>query len=212
MSDIRDSATPPPPRLARRLVRYILGFGVSFAIGLAPYLGKLKVPGFTPLLSLIPSTIQDTAIPLSAALMGIVAVVIQWYGGEKVTRAWLRNGFKRTLVLALLSLVVLIVVHTMVVVRVEYQGGQESETFLVGFVRPNKPPCTSDVSDSNCIKLITFDVSKIESFWGDRQVRIAKLALILPYLSFMSSFGLLVGLLLLKDEEQSRARPLLNKE
>lgn len=206
MSDIKDSATPRPPPLARKLIRYILGFGVSFAIGLAPYLGKLKVPGFTPLLSLMPANIQDTAIPLSAALMGIVAVVIQWYGGENVTRAWLRKGFKRTMVLALLSFLVLIVVHTLVVVRVEYQGGQESETFLVGFIRPNKPPCTAEVSDSNCIKLITFDVSTIESFWGDRQVRIAKLALILPYLLFMSSFGLLVGLLLLKEERPSGPR------
>lgn len=194
---------PPPPRLARRLVRYILGFGVSFAIGLAPYLGKLNVPGFTPLLSLMPSTIQGTAIPLSAALMGIVAVAIQWYGGERVTPAWLRKGFKRALIMALLSFLLLTVVHTLVVVRVEILGGRDSVSFVVGFVRPHKPPCTAEVSDSTCIKLITFDVSEIEAFWGDSQVRVAKIALILSYLLATSSFGLIVGLLLLRDETRS---------
>lgn len=201
--------TPPPPQLARKLVRYILGFSVSFAIGLAPYLGRLKVPGFVPLLSLMPDNIQDTAIPLSAALMGIVAVVIQWYGSERVTSVWLRKGFKRALVLALLSFLVLIVVHTRVVVRVAYDdGGQKSKTYLIGFFRPNnKPPCSFDDSDVDCIARIGLKESKIESYWGDTQIQIAKLALILPYLLFMSSFGLLVGLLLLKDEEQSGTHP-----
>lgn len=199
MRSPKPSFMPSPPPLVRKLGRYILSFGVSFAIGLAPYLGRVKVPGFTPLLSLIPATIQDVAIPLSAALMGIVAVVVQWYGGEEVSRAWLRKHFKRALLLVLSSFMLLIVVHTLVVVRVEFLGGQDSETFVVGFKRTHKPPCTAEVSDSNCIKLLTFDVSRIESFWGDRQLRMARLALILSYLVFMSSFGLLVGLLLLKQ-------------
>jgi ABC-type multidrug transport system fused ATPase/permease subunit len=197
---------PPPPPLARRLIRYILGFGVSFAIGLAPYLGRLEVPGFTPLLSLIPASIQDTAIPLSAALMGIVAVVIQWQGSERVSQRWLRRWFFRTLLLALFSFIALTVVHTFVVVKVDILGGRDSERFLVGFVRPIKPPCTEDISDSECIKKLTLDVSKIESFWGDKQIRLAKLSLTLPYLLFMSSFGLVVGLLLLKEESSRRHR------
>src|SRR5688572_28330666 len=65
----QSSRTPAPPGLASKLLRYILGFGVSFGIGLAPYLGTFNIPGFTPVLSLIPKSIQNTAIPLAAILM-----------------------------------------------------------------------------------------------------------------------------------------------
>lgn len=199
--------TTPPPLLARKLVRYIVGCGVSVAIGLAPYLGRLKVPGFTPLLSLMPENIQGIAIPLSAALMGVVAVVVQWYGNERVSRKWLRKAFKRALVLALLSFVVLIVVHTLVVVRGEYEGGRESKTYLIGFLGPDNPdPCTAQDSDSQCLGKVGYKIANIESHWGNRQIQIAKLALILSYLLVTSSFGLLVGLLLLKDEGQSGPR------
>src|SRR5215469_3210132 len=66
------------PRLASDWVRYLLGFSVSIAVGLAPYLGLVGVPLFTPLLSLIPQSLQSIAIPISIASMGIIAVLVQW--------------------------------------------------------------------------------------------------------------------------------------
>jgi hypothetical protein len=88
----------PATPLARKFVRYLVGFGVGVGVGLAPYLGIVKVPLFRSLLSLIPDSIQDTVIPLSAALMGTLAVAIQWYAGESVTRQALRKMFTRTLI------------------------------------------------------------------------------------------------------------------
>lgn len=178
----------------------MIGFGVSVAVGLAPYLGRLEIPLFTPLLKLIPEAIQNLIIPVSAALMGIVAVVTQFYAGERLSRVRLRKLFLRTIIFACVTCLLLIVVHTLVVVKVPILGGKESATFLVGFVRPNEPPCTAEVSDAECIKYLTLDESAIASFWGDKQVRIAKLSLIVPYLLFLSSFGILVALLLLRDE------------
>jgi hypothetical protein len=190
---------PPAPARAARLARYIVGFGVSFIIGLAPYLGRVRVPGFTPLLSLIPNSIQDVAIPISAAVMGVVAVVVQWWGYNQPTRAWRVAWFKRTVFLFVMGAVVLTTVRIFVVVRVPFRGGKDSETFIVGFVRPVKPPCTEEISDAECIKYLTFDQSRIASFWGDRQVRLAELSLILTYVALTSSFGFLVGLFILKD-------------
>lgn len=194
----RESPRPPTP-LARRLVRYILGFGVGVGVGLAPYLGLLKIPLFAPLLDLIPESIQNTLIPLSAALMGIVAVAAQWYGGEAITRKWLRRLFARALTLAGLSFVLLLAVHTLLVVRVPILGGDDTVSFVVGFVRPSKPPCTEGVSDAECIKKITLDPAAVESFWGDRQVRLARLSLMISYLLFTGTFGALIGLILLRE-------------
>ena len=196
-ADGHGAAVPPPPPLSRQLVRYILGFGVSVGVGLAPYLGKLSIPGFSSMLELIPNSIHNTVLPLSAALMGLVAVVVQWYGGERLGRQWLKKAFKNTLKLTVLSFIILFVVHVFVVVKYPFDGG--SETFLIGFVRPVKPPCSAEMSDDQCIDAVGPRAQEIESHWGSLQIRLAKLALIIPYLAFTGSFGLLVGLLLLRD-------------
>lgn len=197
---------PPPPPLARKLWRSILAFGVSFAVGLAPYLGRVRIPGFTPLLSLIPNSIQDTAIPISAAVMGTVAVAIQWSGFDKNSPVWLNKWFKRTMLLFLFGALAITLLHIFVVTKVQFLGGKDAESFVVGFVRPNKPPCTEEISDAECIKYLTFDLARIESFWGDRQVKIAKTSLVITYLILTSSFGVLVGLLLLKQLHLSTPR------
>ncbi|MGB7200742.1 MAG: hypothetical protein WBD16_00590 [Pyrinomonadaceae bacterium] len=189
----------PPSALTGSLIRYILGFTVSVAVGLAPFLGKFRIPGFDALLTLIPDNLQATLLPLSAALMGMVAVIIQWYGYENKSRRWLRQWFTRTLIIAGLSFLMLFVIHTLVVVKIQILGGKTSATFLVGFSRPNMSPCSAEFSDSECIKFLTLNPAKIESFWGSNQIRIATICLFLPYLIFTSSFGLLIGLVLLRD-------------
>src|SRR5882724_5196164 len=93
------SAQSPPTRTAKKFVRYMVGFGVSVAVGLAPYLGTLHVPLFSSLLDLIPEPIRGTVIPLSAALMGVVAVIVEWYGWERQDLAWFKTIFIRCLVL-----------------------------------------------------------------------------------------------------------------
>jgi hypothetical protein len=196
---LRRNTPRPPTPLARKLVRYILGFSIGIGVGLAPYLGLLNIPLFTPLLALIPDSIQNTIVPLSAALMGIVAVVVQWYGGEYLTRKWLRKSFARTLLIVMIGFISLLIIHTSVVVTVPILGGEDSVAFVVGFSRPIKPPCTAEVSDAECIKRITFDTSVIESFWGDRRIRIAKLSLMLAYLLFTGAFGALIGLIVLRE-------------
>jgi hypothetical protein len=196
---MKDSSVPLPTALSKRLVRYVLGFGVGISIGLAPYLGLLRVPLFAPLLNLIPDSIQNTIIPLSAAFMGTLAVAIQWYANENIVRSSFRRLFRITMWVVVASFILLLVLHTFVVVSVPILGGQDSITFVVGFNRPQKPPCTSEVSDSECIKRITLDPSAVASFWGDRQVRLASISLMFSYLAFTGSFGALIGLMLLRD-------------
>jgi len=193
----------PPTPLGRKLVRYVLGFGVGIAVGLAPYLGLLDVPLFKPLLSLIPDSVRDQVIPLSAALMGAVAVVVQWYAGERLARRWLRRLFARTLGAAVLSFILLTIIHSLVVVTLPI-GRHESASYVVGFTRPVKPLCTAEISNAECIKLVTTDPAEIASFWGDRQVQLARLSLIFSYLLFTGSFGTLIGLIILREGQENR--------
>lgn len=192
------------PPLASRLIRYILGFTVSVGIGLAPYLGRLDVPFFTPLLALIPKTIQNIAIPLSSALMGIVAVVIQWYGFNRVTQNWSHKIFKRTLIITLTTLLFLIIIHPFIVVTLQVGPEGKDVSYIVGFTRPDKSPCNGGISAAKCVENLTLSPPLIESHWGDQQIAIATLSLLLPYLGFMSSFGMLIGCLLLEESRISK--------
>lgn len=190
---------PAPPGVGSRLVRYILGFGVGVGVGLAPYLGAYQVPLFRPMLALIPNSLREPLLPLSAALMGILAVAIQWYQGESVSRAKLRRLFTRTLIMAASALLVLFVVHRFVVIRVPTFGGK-SVTILKGFVRPVKYPCEDpNLSELECLDLVTLSEERINTFYGDTQMQAAAISLSLLYLLFTASFGMMIGLIILRE-------------
>ncbi len=194
---------PELPVTAKRWVRYVLAFGVSAAVGLAPYLGRLHVPLFSPLLDLIPQPLQDATIPPSAALMGVVAIGVQWFGSEKLSLRAMRRWFYWTAVLAIVAIVLLTISYIFFVVPVQIRGGQQTVRFVVGFSRPMRSPCTTEISDSECIKRLTLDQAAVNSFWGDRQVKIAQLCLILSYLTAAVVFGSLIGLLVVRQGYQT---------
>ncbi len=202
------TATPrPPTRLAARFARYVAGFGIGVAIGLAPFLGRLDIPLAAPLLHLLPVSLQNMAIPLSGALMGLVAVAVQWYAREKVSKQKLRTMFRRTAAAGIVSFLLLLVLNTLVVVPVPYLGGEKSYSFLVGFVRPDREPCLAGISNAECINRLSFDAVAVRSFWGERNVQFAALSMTLSYLAFTSTFGVLIGLLLVRDERERAAKP-----
>jgi len=201
--DAEDQARRLPTQTAHRFVRYVVGFGVAVGVGLAAYLGKLDVPLFTPLLRLIPMNMQDMLLPLSAALMGIVAVAVQWFGTVHLSRTWLRRNFVLALVSTVVLFVVLIIVHSLVVVRVPIDNASSTVGVLVGWdTRPIVEPCGARISDSECIQKISLDPAQVESMWGSSSMRRAQVALTLAYLGFTGVFGWLVGLLVLLPEQE----------
>ena len=192
-------AAQPPTRLTRLWVRALVGFMVGASVGLAPYLGLMNVPMFVPLLELLPRSVRSTAIPLSSALMGVIAMWVQWYGWDRTSPRWLKRSFVRGLVASLSLLILLMIIHTAVVVGVEVDGGGASESFIVSLRRTPACKCALETPDSACIKLISFEESEIQRCWGDRPVRFAKLSLGMAYLATTTSVGLLCGLVVLRD-------------
>jgi len=184
------------PSTVAKWVQYVLGFGVSVAIGLAPFLGKVNVPLFTPMLSLIPQSIQDIAIPISATAMGIVAVVVQWYGAEHLQKSWLQARFFQTLAICVAALATLTAIEMLAVIRIDVPAVGGVASFAVGVVHPHSEPCVA-LSRADCVRILTFDEAKVASYFGEMQVNLTKLTLVLTYTVFMCSFGSLVGLLML---------------
>src|SRR5208337_110101 len=182
------------PQTAVKWVKYVLGFSVSVAVGLAPYLGRVNVPLFTPMLSFIPLSLQDTAIPLSSAAMGIVAVVVQWYDSQQVSKGWASKVFGKTVAACVLSLLAIVVVETFGVERVYVPSIKETASFVVGFSYPHTPPCQG-LGRAKCItERLVLDQDTITTYFGEGQVKSAQFLLVLTYTVFMATFGVMIGL------------------
>ena len=207
-----DRSPSPPTPLARRYVRYVLGFGVGVAVGLAPFLGLLDIPLFAPLLSMFPDSLRSTAVPLSSFVMGLVAVGIQFAAGERVPRRRIRRWFVIAFAAILAALVVVAILYTELVRVVPGVSEVEGEGALyvpivVGLSRPVPPlagcGCEPRQDDVECIREMGF--ANVDKCWG-RQVRRSELLLTLSYLFVTGSFGALIGLLLLQEDAREKGR------
>lgn len=196
------TATPQPPQIGRRFVNYLLGFGVSVAVGLAPYLGKLEIPLFEPLLNVLPPSEHGVAIPLSAAIMGALAVAVQWFAGDEPSRGSLRRKFVGTLFGFSLTVALFFVVDVFTVIRLPV-AGDRTAVLLVGLGEPRCQECAS-LSPAECVRSISFEPSRIERCWGSTGLRVARLSLVGAYLAVTSLFGVLVGLLVVSGSEGRR--------
>jgi len=180
--------------LTKHWVQLVLGFSVSVVAGLAPYLGKF-VPLFAPMLAVLPEAVQPIAIPLSASAMGILAVLIQWRGGEKLQPSQLRTRFIRTLLVCAIALFALAGIETIGVVRVEVPAVNRTVSFAIGPSHPGTPPCVG-LSRADCIKhQLSLDEARIDSYFGEAWVNATKFLLVIVYATFMSTFAALVVML-----------------
>jgi hypothetical protein len=177
----------------------MLGIGVGVAVGLAPLLGKARVPGFAALLDLYPESLQATAIPIASLLMGIVAAFVQFYfrpGKQKHLGGW----FAATGAIAVAALLSLTQIYAESVTTVTYEGGRLRVPYVTGFgERPQScSKCPPGVSNEECIHgLATPDL--VASCFGESRIRHAREALLYSYLGAMLSFGALIGFLILKN-------------
>jgi hypothetical protein len=194
-----DASVPVLPPVLRLWVRMMLALTVSVGVGLAPLLGTLSVPLFSPLLSLLPLQIQGVSITLSTAAMALVAIWVQWHATSIFGRGDLDQWFKKSILSAVAFFLLLFTANNFLVVRVSYMGGQRAVSFLKGIVRPQPDECAG-LSDQNCIKdRLHFDEGSIAGYWGDSQINLARYLFVLFYTVLLSHFAVLIGLLVIRE-------------
>lgn len=188
-----------------------MGFGVAVATGAAVFLGMSRVPLFSPLLDAIPEELRELLLPLSSFLMGLVALAVQFYAGERIVRSRLRRRFTAGLLLLLVGLVALLGFTLALVKEVPLpvvleDGRPAVMVFIAGLWRKADCQCGS-VSLESCMEGLAYDVS---GCWSGASIVLAKLSLALSYLALIGGFGALVGLLLLQEtarrQEAARKR------
>ena len=180
--------------ISKNWIQLVLGFSVSVAVGLVPYLGKF-FPSFAPVLVIVPESVQPIAIPLSSAAMGVVAVLVEWRSTQQLQLDELKASFRHTLLLCLVSLFVLAGIETIAVVRVDVPAVSRTVSFAVGPSHPDAAPCVG-LSRADCIKhQLSLDEARIDSYFGDGWVNVTKFALVIVYTTFMATFGALMVML-----------------
>jgi hypothetical protein len=191
-----------PTATSRKWLSWLLGFGVTVPLGLAPFLGNLDVPGFSPLLSLFPElpfNTQTIVIPISSFVMGVMAVIVQFFSEDKHSKKTVRNKFYRSVILMAFFGICLVSLHTITVVQKPLQGSDRSVSVMVGFSRPETcKECTQEMSNVECLTKTSLDPSRILTCWIERQIQISFLLLFLSYLVVTGCFGWMIGLLIVR--------------
>ena len=207
----------PPTSLGKRLVRYTVGFTVGTAVGLAPFLGRVKVPLFSAMLELYPVQMQQNLIILSGFLLGIVAVAVQYYAFKASPTELLDRYFGLLLKLMLAVLLLLVVLYQTSVVSVPIEKQVSAipphveahrYTLLVGWFRANSGACRCppEMTALDCVEQNSLDPRRVASCW--KYLPLFEVVLTLQYLVLLGGFGTLVGLLLLREEEEWRLKRL----
>jgi hypothetical protein len=205
MKELSADIKPPTP-LARRFARSVAGFGVGVVIGCAPFLGAVKLPPFSSILSLFPITLRSTLLPLGGFLIGFIAAGTQFYAGVYVPMARIKFWARRSLLTGLILLPAFLLCYLLLVRQVHYKEDFEV-SFVTGLSRSNTCSCPQAITDSMCIRTLSANPDNIELCWGRAQVKLSEFILGISYLLFMGSFSFFISLLLLQENQKKRQAP-----
>lgn len=212
MSRTKTPKPAPPTSLSGQLIRYVRGFGVGVALGLAPFLGVLPIPGFSALLDMYPESMRGWLIPLSGLLMGILAVWIEFLGTKIPRAGLLRKWFKMGLAVWAVSFLGLLFLYPRWVARVEIEDGTRTPAFVTGSdVVPSRPPaspckCPAGQSAEECIAEVSLALGPIRECFGSGSVTTATQVLAILYFLLTGTFVFVVGLLLLLQQPAAKRK------
>ena len=210
---------PAPIPFVKQLLKYGLSFGVAVAAGLAPFLGKAKVRGFTAFIEIYPVDVQDWLIPASGLLMGMIALVINFIGNDPPSEKRLKRRFIATAIVFTASFLMVLFLYLMFVTRAEItvvrnDGTKErtSAAVVTGArdvpAQPPRSPCTcvERQSASQCVQEISINPMNVRACFGEQRVALATLALSVLYLLLTGSFIAAVGFFMLHQTAVNRRR------
>lgn len=200
-----DTSYRPPTPFMGRFVRYIVGFGVGLALGVAPFLGGVDLKGFVPLVAIFPPRYRDILIPFSSFLLGVIGVGVQFYAGEKISTAKLKRRFKLGFIAVIGGLFLLLVVFLRQVTVISVPATGETRVVVTSLWRLPDCGCKT-LSDRQCMEEVGLTETGLSSCWGGTGLLLVQVLLMAGYLALVGGFVGLVGLLLLRDQQASAKR------
>lgn len=189
---------------------YLLSFGVTLAVGLAPLLGKVHVPGFTAILDVFPKNLSQTLIPFVAFIMALPAVAVQFFEEDVIARTRLNHWFASVFALIATLVIGLYIVYALTVTQVNYEGEHGVAVYVTGSRMKGDCPCATHkppLPITSCIGgPITTNPAQVDSCYEAAEINLRKAILSMMYMLLMLSFGTLIGLLVVKEQQRRPPR------
>jgi hypothetical protein len=181
---------------------------VTIPLSLAPFLGKLSVPGFTALLEVFPVNLREPLIAFGGLCMTLPAIGVQAYYATTARRTVLRVWLLVLLVLSLVLVIALYFSYTLVIVQVPYLGGDKYVRYVVGDEMIDACVCSQQRLDiAACVgRSLSFNPALVEACFAAGEIRQNKALLGITYLALLASLGTSLGLLTLADRTRRRTR------
>lgn len=180
-------------------VCYVVCFLLVTFIGLFPYFDGLSITLFIFFHVLIPVGVRDFLVPISSIFMGLISIIVQWYGANYFTNGDLKKCFLRILYVFLISAFVFCIFHVIFVTKVDVDTeiGVIPVSFITGVSSPNESVCIG-LSTGECIKKVGLDPTKIMSLWSNLEIRLVSICLVVPYILLSASLAGLISIFFLK--------------
>ncbi len=205
MTDPTDRSPAPPTKLAQQFVRYFGGFALGVGLALVPAL---------PLSVLFPNDLRPVLVAISAFVLGVIALAVQFVSSERLSRRLVRRLFIVALAAVAVGLVLLVPIYLTRVVELDVPAAEQStQRFVVGSERLDPPacPCPKGQSDKDCLKEY-ISAERIAQCWGKPDLVYSQLWLLSGFVVVTTGFGAMIGALLLqgiairREQRQRRAR------
>lgn len=189
-----------------KFLRYILSFVVTFGVGLAP-IWSGKVPGFHGVLDVYPKDLQDS-IPFVSLGMSVVAVAVQFFAGDFMSRRRLKITFSVVVVVFMVLMLATYVAYKVVVVRIQVPASHENVAYVVGATP--LPTCDCAKRGLEIRRCIGFAISvnpdEVAACFSREEIAARSILLSVLYILLMLSLAVLIALLMLK-ESMPKERP-----
>lgn len=205
------SDLPPLPPIGRKFVVYLVAFTVTLGVGIGPLLGVIRIPGFIAIGELFPLNLQRAVAAFAAFLLALPAVGVQFFGGDRFPAGRLKAAF--TIVFVALfagifaGILALYLAYTSWVVQVEV-GGNLSAAYIVGpRMLPDCLCVARKLQITSCIgPVLDTNPAHVENCYPREDIVARKNGLSLLYFVAMFSFGVLIGLVVLRERMPQRKR------
>jgi hypothetical protein len=205
VTDPTDRAPAPPTKLAQQFVRYFGGFAVGVGLALVPAL---------PLSVLFPNDLRPVLVSISAFVLGVIALAVQFVSSERLSRRLVRRLFVVALAAVAAGLVLLVPMYLSRVVTLEVPAAkQPTQRFVVGRERLDPPacPCPTAQNDKDCLQEY-ISTERISQCWTKSDLVYSQLLLLSGFVVVTTGFGAMIGALLLqgiairREQRQRRGR------
>jgi hypothetical protein len=200
----KTSDLPALPPTGRKFLIYFLAFTVTLGIGIGPFLGLIRVPGFISIGELFPLNLQRAVAAFAAFLLTLPAVGVQFFGGDRFDAGRLKAAFAIVSVAIFAGTLALYLAYTSWVVHVEV-GGKLSAAYIVGpTMLPDCLCVAAKLQITSCIgPVLDTNPAHVEDCYPREDIVARKNGLSLLYFFAIFSLGVLIGLVVLRE----RMRP-----